>query len=304
MVSTIEESDIAIFPLAIEYLYKIKKQFFLEKFIETASQNNKKVFVFTSGDIGLTLKDSNVFIMRLGGFDSKMKVNDLIMPPFINDPYVFLNREIKFLNKEKFPTIGFVGHSNGSFFKISKEFLLFLRLNLKRLLKIEIIDYQRFYPSSYFRKKYLSHIQNNKKIKTNFIFRKKYRAGVKSEFERQATTIDFFENIASNAYTFCMRGGGNFSVRFYETLAMGRIPILLNTDCRLPFHTKINWENHCLIINEMDSEQMNDKILEFHGKMSNQDFINIQKANRLLWEKYFTKEGFFINLESEIQSVL
>jgi hypothetical protein len=98
-----------------------------------------------------------------------------------------------------------------------------------------------------------------------------------------------------------MRGGGNFSVRFFETLAMGRIPILINTDCRLPFHQIIDWKSHCLIVNENEVKDLSQKILEFHNQFTNKELIKMQQSNRLLWEKYFTKEGFFLNFEKELQ---
>ena len=38
-----------------------------------------------------------------------------------------------------------------------------------------------------------------------------------------------------NLYGLCVRGFGNFSFRLGETLMMGRIPILIDTECILPF---------------------------------------------------------------------
>jgi hypothetical protein len=77
-------------------------------------------------------------------------------------------------------------------------------------------------------------LRKNKLIDTNFILRNKYRAGVTSESQRECATRAFFDNIFNNPYTFCLRGAGNFSVRFYETIVMGRIPLLIDIDIRLP----------------------------------------------------------------------
>ena len=53
---------------------------------------------------------------------------------------------------------------------------------------------------------------------------------------------EYYQNIDNTDYTLCIRGTGNFSVQFYQTLALGRIPIFINTDCILPFEKEINWK--------------------------------------------------------------
>ena len=64
--------------------------------------------------------------------------------------------------------------------------------------------------------------------------------------------MEFYENMVSSDYIVCVRGGGNFSVRLYETLAMGRIPIFINTDCLLPLNKSIDWKKHVVWIERED----------------------------------------------------
>lgn len=136
-------------------------------------------------------------------------------------------------------------------------------------------------------------LQTLKRCKTNFVFRKKYRAGVKSESERIVTTTEFYENIKNSHYTFCIRGGGNFSLRLYETLAMGRIPLLINTNCSLPFQSFIDWSKHCVIVGESNFTNTEDELLRFHSKYNEKQFLELQTSNRLLWQNYFTRVGYF-----------
>lgn len=299
-ITTLQNCDFAVLPLALDFYFNINQKKYVTSFIGAATKLNKKIIVFTANDIGKTIKNNLLITLRLGGFNDKFDKNTFIMSPFINDPYKFLNKEILYLDKKIFPEIGFVGHSNGSFIKIVKEFLLFLNANLKVFIGNNNVDYSTFYPSSYFRNKYLKIIMKDQTIKTNFIFRKKYRAGATNAETIFATTNDFFLNIYNNPYTFCMRGGGNFSVRLYETLAMGRIPVFINTNCRLPFINQIDWTKHCIIIDEKDSNQLNNKIIQFHSQFSKLEFITLQRSNRILWEKYFTKEHFFIQFQKEL----
>ena len=51
----------------------------------------------------------------------------------------------------------------------------------------------------------------------------------------QNTLINSMKNLRDNCFNVCMRGAGNFSYRLYETMMMGRIPIIINSDQVFPF---------------------------------------------------------------------
>jgi hypothetical protein len=297
--TSIEDCDYIALPLTVDYVVQHDTAYFHSIF-EKSVVFNKKVLVFAASDVGKTINHPNCITIRLGGFKSKFENTTYIMPPFINDPYVFLGKEVDYLSKEAVPAIGFVGHSNGSLIKLAKEFLIYARFSLQLILKKHYFDYQSFYPSSYYRFTYLNILARSKNVVTHFIYRKKYRAGVTSSETRLQTTKEFFDNIYSNPYTFCLRGTGNFSVRLYETLAMGRIPVVMNTDCQFPFDELIQWDNHCLIIEEKNINSIEKGLCQFHAKFTDLEFVAIQKANRKLWEDYFTKKTFFIKLSFDL----
>ena len=138
-------------------------------------------------------------------------------------------------------------------------------------------------------------------LNNNFIERKKYRAGVKTSDERAKTTQEFYENIYNAVYTVCVRGGGNFSVRLYETLAMGRIPILINTDGFMPLANIIHWKNHVVWVEENELNTLPEKMLEFHKKYSFEEKVVLMKQNRLLWETKLCFDGYFKTLFENIK---
>ena len=150
------------------------------------------------------------------------------------------------------------------------------------------------------RKTTLNKINNEPGIMSNFIVRKSFAEGIRNN-DRNAR-VTFIDNIINNDYTFCMRGGGNYSLRFYETLCLGRIPIFINTDCILPFHDEINWKENCIWINEPDIKNIGKKILKFHASLTESQFINMQYNNRKLWETYFSKPGFCHQLHLRLQN--
>ena len=93
----------------------------------------------------------------------------------------------------------------------------------------------------------------------------------------------------SNIFIFCYRGVGNFSYRFFEILMMGRIPIIVDTDCVYPFSENYGLENIGLIIK--NEENLVDEIKEYYDKNKG-NLLKIQKNNRKIWEEYLSPIGF------------
>ena len=140
------------------------------------------------------------------------------------------------------------------------------------------------------RKKYIDALRKSS-IETNFIIRSGFLA---PEVSREKATTEFHDNISNNAFIFCYRGGGNFSYRFYETLMRGRIPILVLTDSSLPFENVIDYDKHCVIIDENKLHSPGDiegYILLFYNRNKN-SLHHIERLNRKLWEDYFSATGF------------
>lgn len=297
LVDAIEDCDMVVLPIDYVSFYKSANAF--SELRIAAKENNKPLWIYSAGDYGFTNYIPNSYTFRLGGFDSKLNDKTFIMPSFINDPYhKQLLQDFSVLKKTDKPSIGFVGHAQLGSLKYIKERLNHLKLNVKRVFKNRLADKQAFYPSSIKRAKYLTWLANDKRLNTQFILRQNYRGGIKTEAEKQKSTQEFYDNMFNNAYTFCSRGVGNFSVRFYETLAMGRIPILLDTDCRLPLHTNIDWQAHCVIIKESQEKTIAQKVLDFHKSLSEDDFKNLQKKNRQLWETQLLRQQYFIAIHN------
>ncbi len=290
----IEDCDVAIVPISNELYFKnglVKK---LDLFIENAKKAKKSIWACSSGDNGLSYRNSEVTIFRTSGFDSKLSNNTVLMPCFIDDPIEhFRNQEIYFINKSTNIKIGFVGNASGSWLKFSRELFSYVVYNFKILAKKEFVDFQHFYPASIKRFWFLRKMARNQNFETDFILRNEYRGGSKTKEEVERTTHDFFQNIIHNPYTFCKRGGGNFSVRFYETVAMGRIPVFLSTDSRLPMQELINWEEHCLI---SSADNFIENIIKLHQKISDAEFLEMQQKNRILYQEKLNRVNFFIEI--------
>ena len=139
------------------------------------------------------------------------------------------------------------------------------------------------------RKRYLAELLKSN-LKTNFILRKGFWAPGVDKFRARK---EYLENMYQNLFIFCYRGAGNFSYRFYETLMMGRIPILIDTDCVFPFTDKISINDLGIVIDEKKIDTINliDEITKYYN--TNKDRLeSIQKNNRSIWINYYSAHGF------------
>jgi hypothetical protein len=101
-----------------------------------------------------------------------------------------------------------------------------------------------------------------------------------------------------------MRGGGNYSVRFYETLCLGRIPIFINTDCLLPFQDEINYKSIFPWIELDDLQHAAEIVKNFHSRLSDDDFIKLQRTCRKLWIEHMTPDGFHKDFVRRMKSLI
>jgi hypothetical protein len=107
------------------------------------------------------------------------------------------------------------------------------KANIRRIIAGHF-DFEPFFISAHRRYDLLKNLEGlsiqNKVFDTNFIYRDGYRAKAKTELDRKTTTQEYYENIKQSTHILCVRGTGNFSVRYWETIMMGRIPIVIDTD--------------------------------------------------------------------------
>lgn len=300
MVIDIQESDFVILPMTIEYYLQYHKQQLMLKFIENAKLNGKIVITETYGDFGVTPLVKDIIVLRQNGYQSRRLQKQWAMPVYFRDPLkVYYKKEEIFIrDKTDKPVIGFCGQSRTTIKKNIYDVTRTFFRNLKYYLRLSIWEPHNLYPSTLLRSKVLKMVEKDVRLDANFIKRDKYRAGASLEGERLKTTIEFFDNIIESDYIICVRGGGNFSVRIFETLAMGRIPIFINTDSILPYDNIIDWKKYCIWIEKNQIQKIGDIVIDFHNSLTNSDFHEMQLTCRMLWEKHLSLNGAMKSLNS------
>ncbi|MFD1872396.1 exostosin domain-containing protein [Hymenobacter bucti] len=142
------------------------------------------------------------------------------------------------------------------------------------------------------RKKLIHTFQQSDVVVTNFVIREHFWGGAPHNPD---IIKDFRKNMEENAFILSQRGNGNFSIRFYQTLSAGRIPVLVNTDMELPFKDIINWSEY--IVFEKNEEDCLNKIKQLHHSG---DYLLMQEKCSELYNNYFAPKVFFDQLMMQI----
>ena len=256
----------------------------------------QNVIAFNAGDFGVRIPFlKNLVVIRTSGYKSKFTNNEYSIPVFISDPLKKHFKTDKLFDNtyQTKAVVGFCGQANPSRLNAVKEKFKILLRNIKSYVGIGNNEPQRFLASSLLRASILEKLEDSENVETNFILRKKYRAGVTSNKGVHKTTLEFYDNLKNSDYVVCVRGAGNFSIRLYEALAMGKIPIFINTDCALPLDDEIDWKKDTVWVEYNERGQVVQKVKDFHNSLSEDDFIDLQHTNRNLWKEKLTMGGFF-----------
>lgn len=275
----------------------------LNQINKTCANYDIKAYGYISGDFGEDFGCfKNIVFFRMGGFKRQLNDNNKAFPFSLSDHFERIYKDVLITtHKNRLPSVGFCGHADSSLLKKIKENIKYLKENLRRFIKKPLRkDYEPFFPSAYERAQLLASFEASKEVKTNFIYRKNYRAGATTEEQRERTTREYYDNIKNSDYILCVRGAGNFSVRLYETLMMGRIPVFVNTDCLLPFENQIDWKRHVVWVEWKDRKNIADSVIRFHNNLSEQDFINLQLANRKLWKETLSVSNMLTMISNDI----
>ena len=106
---------------------------------------------------------------------------------------------------------------------------------------------------------------------------------------------EYIKNIADSDFVLCPRGDSNASLRFYETLSAGRIPLIPDTQIKLPYLENLNLKNvtveFSLFHNEIETE-----LEEFWENLNSDKYKKIQEDLRALFNKQYKFEVFLKNL--------
>jgi hypothetical protein len=295
---SLAEADVTVMPAPWErVVYNRTARDLAERFGEKAEQAGKQTVVFFCSDADEEVPIDNSIIFRTSFYRSRRKPNEFALPGWSEDLLErYLGGGLPERPKRLKPVVGFCGHAEEPSFKwkLARAFrgaASFMGLRDSEGLPLK--------PGFAIRAAALRVLAKCPEIETNFLVRESFLGGVKLPDGRRdlarmrQVRLEFVQNMVDSDYILCTRGSGNFSYRLYETLCCGRIPVIVDTDCVLPYDFAIDWKKFSVWVEESEIPWIGEMVAEFHRNLSPGQFIDLQHQCRKLWEQWLSPEGFF-----------
>lgn len=306
--TTLENADVAVFPGAWEQvLGDAAAVARAEQFLDLARRARKPTAIFFWSDSVEDVPYDDTVVFRTSFYRSRQRRNEFAMPAWSEDFIArYLGGQLPVRPKGKRPIVGFCGYAPPS---IRAPFAFHQRL------RCVLSHGKRFIrhwgnppkPNASFRTLALQALAACPEIDTNFVIRDHFLGGGLLPAAKadgtwlQVIRQEYVQNTVGSDYVLCVRGGGNFSYRLYETMNCGRIPVFVDTDCVLPYQAEIKWKDYCVWVDEREVGRVGDTVAAFHDSITDRRFTELQRECRGLWERYLSPEGFFANFHKHFR---
>lgn len=288
---SIETSDYLLMP---HNYFSVEKNIDYLKEIESFSKSNsKKIIVFAYGDRENEIEIEYSIVLRTSQYKNKIRDNEIIIPPFVENLGEIYGFEERNKSTEK-PLVGFAGWSgfNNKIRYIKYLVKLFLSQGVNK-------------QGIYFRKKVTGILEKSNKIDTNFKLRSSY-SGHKNDIEDDPKKIreEYIDIIKNSDLALAVKGDGNYSLRFFEILSLGRIPLLIDTDSPLPLENEINYDDFILRVNYKDVYNLENIISDFWSNISDEKYIGMQNKALDAFNNNLEPSAFYRYLFSNFDDIV
>ncbi len=293
--SEIHDADAILLPHNY-WLLKQKRPERLSATLRDAERLQKPIVIDAYGDSDAEIPVKNAVILRTSQYRHRLKPYEIMIPAYAEDLQELHPTSAR--EKSPVPIVGFAGWAEVSRNAKIKTFCF-------RLFSAMKPHYMCHIPGVVFRKQSLAALASSSRITTNFLVRKSYSGHAKTlQGNPKTLRAEFIENIAASDYTLNIKGNGNYSQRFYETLSLRRVPLLLDTECVLPLESFIDYRECCLIVNYQDIDRIGEIVAEFHDSLSSDRFLQMQQRAREIFETYLRVDVFTKYLAQELRKRL
>jgi len=257
----------------------------LASYIEGAKRAGKPVLLSAYQDDPEPLNVKGAAIFRASLYKSKQSKGEIVMPAYVEDLGAQYGHN-PLITKDA--SVGFVGKAG------FRNTLEAVRYGVRNYVVRQGADREGIY----FRRSALDALRRHPSVKVNAIIRRSFSAH-KDTIERPEEELraEYVANMRDSLFTLAPRGDGNYSLRFYETLSMGRIPILIDTDMALPFEDKIAYDQFIVRVPWKDIARIGEYVDRFLEKPT-EEIVEAQRKAREAFERYLYMPAFLRNIVS------
>ncbi len=265
-----------------------------------AMEAGKRLLIDGMGDLEQLVTIPDAIVLRYGGYRSSLHSNEIVMPLYTDDLLeAYCDGKLLIREKNSKPVIGFAGWAvMGSV----QELKTVLKELPTRLHSILYPEYRAWKKGIFFRRAALHMLQNSNRVITNFKTRDSYSGNTETaEADPKLLQKEMVELLLASDYGLDVRGDANASMRLFEILSLGRIPVIIDTERNLPFSDVLNYNDFCLVVDYNDLRRLPDILAEFHDRLSPEAFMTMQQKAREAYIQYFRVDAIMPHLIRELQ---
>lgn len=289
------KADFILIPY--EYYFIRHDKAYIQSFVGLAQKYKKTLVIFDPSDFDYEINYPNSIVLRYSQYKYKKKDYEIIIPPFAED--LLGDQPIKILQKKELPIVGFVGWAG------LKNVTQFIKFYIKTFW----VDIKSIFDSHlratkkgiYFRRKAIKYLKMSSLVKTSFIVRKSF-SGHSNDIEIDPTIArsDYIKNIEESDFILAPKGDGNYSIRFYEILSMGRIPILIDTETLLPLEDVMDYDKFIVRVDYKDISKLPEITSRIYSNLDNDSFAKMQIEARRAFVDHLRMDVFLTRLFEDI----
>lgn len=113
--------------------------------------------------------------------------------------------------------------------------------------------------------------------------------------------LDLFFNLMGRCkFSLCPRGTGIGTIRIFESMAMGRIPVIISNGFKPPLDWMLDWNEFSVKI----PEEKYSEIPNILSKYTEEQIIAMSKKTKEVWEEYFSPDNMHKVITLEMKELL
>ena len=226
--------------------------------------------------------DRRVRVFKLSGYKSSVGPRDIIVPTTVRefDPQMLALRD-----KRALPVVSFCGQAG------YQTPVQWLKYYLKVLLHSAAPERRL---GTYWRRAALRALKRSPLVATNFIIRRSFSGAARTiELPPAKARAQFIDSIVGSDFVLAPKGDGNYSNRFIEALALGRIPVLIDTYVALPLQEVVPYDKIMVRVPMREVARAAQYVRGFYDALDEEGWKDRQRLARSVFERYLRQSSFF-----------
>jgi hypothetical protein len=146
----------------------------------------------------------------------------------------------------------------------------------------------------WWRSRAILRLKQDAHVDTRFIERKSFSGSTKTiSLDPVQAREEYIENMYDTDFALAPKGDPNISLRFYEALSMGRVPILIDTQVMLPAEDMLDYDSFVLRVPYQDIDRIAAIVVAFYENLTDESFAAMQRAARKAFTTYLRYDTYF-----------